>query len=750
MTGPVIDVAGKAGCVRLDRHAVFLGLPKTSTCPAHIVGQVATVHITPGLTSVSVKHQRNAQGAVYDTSTSAMRTMTVFPSTSTHAGVVITAGAESEVQEEIARSVRVTAAGAGPLSSAPEALDPRVSLSPLATTATGMGFDTCAAPSVAAMRAWLSSPYRSANIYIGGADRGCAQANLTAGWVTSVVSQGWKLIPTYVGLQAPCWPAPGSKIDPGNAAAQGVASADDAINQMTSLGLGAGSPVYFDVEQYNTGDAGCVGAVETFLDSWTQELHAKGYASGIYSSASSGITNMVQETHNPSYHLPDDIWFAHWNGVNSVYGDAYVPDSLWNNHQRIHQFAGGHDESYSGVKLNIDSNAVDGAVAPATGDQPPSPQFNLLSNASFEVGNPSPWQKCNIPDAVNLTTYTKPGYAREGTSYAEMNTSAQGGSVCQDVGIAPRPGQSHTFSVWLRTPPGTPRVSGTLTLWATGGTGESDDTNFTVGDNWTLVSVPLDITTANHSGLRAEIYLATTNANLDADGASLAAGNGQDSGLVDPPAAPPIRPSSVPRFTTRSTSVVSWARPASQSPIATYEVRWRRAAFNQGLSGWNTPAAWRALRANSLRLTLRAGDEACLQVRATDSAGRVSSWSASRCTARALDDRALRAARGWTRRTGRGYYAGTYTTSSRRGMVLTAAAVHASRIVVIATRCRGCGEIAAYAGSVRLGTINLDATMTRRQQQIVLPAFSYRNTNITIRTLTSKTVQIDGLVTTHT
>jgi hypothetical protein len=29
-------------------------------------------------------------------------------------------------------------------------------------------------------------------------------------------------------------------------------------------------------------------------------------------------------------------------------------------HQRVHQFKGGHDETWGGVTINVDSNAVDG------------------------------------------------------------------------------------------------------------------------------------------------------------------------------------------------------------------------------------------------------------------------------------------------------------------------------------------------------------------------------------------------------
>src|SRR5512138_1304293 len=46
----------------------------------------------------------------------------------------------------------------------------------------GSGFDACTAPSETTMKSWLNSPYRAIGIYIGGVNRGCAQANLTTSW----------------------------------------------------------------------------------------------------------------------------------------------------------------------------------------------------------------------------------------------------------------------------------------------------------------------------------------------------------------------------------------------------------------------------------------------------------------------------------------------------------------------------------------------------------------------------------------
>lgn len=86
---------------------------------------------------------------------------------------------------------------------------------PAQRTYTGRAFDTCAAPSLAAMRAWRTNNfYGAAAVYIGGRNRGCTQPNLTASWVKSVSAQGWKLIPCTSAPSRPARPAPAPRSSP--------------------------------------------------------------------------------------------------------------------------------------------------------------------------------------------------------------------------------------------------------------------------------------------------------------------------------------------------------------------------------------------------------------------------------------------------------------------------------------------------------------------------------------------------------
>ncbi|HEX5448632.1 MAG TPA: DUF1906 domain-containing protein [Gaiellaceae bacterium] len=237
---------------------------------------------------------------------------------------------------------------------------------------TGYGFDACTAPALDALSAWSASPYRALGIYIGGVNRACGQKNLSATWVAGATAAGWSLLPLYVGLQAPCATQAGlQKIssDASTAQSQGVAAANDAVANANVYGLPAGSPIYLDLEGYATKNAACTRSAQAFAAGWDNQLRAVGYVAGIYGSAASTIRDLQ----SIGVSIPDDVWIAHWNGDPNVFGDQYVSDSLWVNHQRIHQFKGGHKETWGGVTINIDNDFVDAAVVGGSAPPPPPP-----------------------------------------------------------------------------------------------------------------------------------------------------------------------------------------------------------------------------------------------------------------------------------------------------------------------------------------------------------------------------------------
>jgi hypothetical protein len=240
------------------------------------------------------------------------------------------------------------------------------------TVFTGLGFDACTAPSSKAMAAWEESPYRAVGVYIGGVNRACSQPNLTASWVAAQTEAGWHLIPTYVGLQAPTSSCSScAKLSSSQAIAQGGAAAVDAVEEAGAAAMGPGSPIYFDMESYSQ-TSSATAATLAFLEAWTKKLHALGYLSGVYSSSASGIEDLAGQI-GTGYELPDHIWVANWNGQQST-ADSVLPASAWSPQARIHQYRGGHNETYGGVTINIDNNYVDAAtVGSATlvsGDSP--------------------------------------------------------------------------------------------------------------------------------------------------------------------------------------------------------------------------------------------------------------------------------------------------------------------------------------------------------------------------------------------
>ncbi|MFC0629365.1 glycoside hydrolase domain-containing protein [Kribbella deserti] len=233
-----------------------------------------------------------------------------------------------------------------------------------ATRFTGLAFDTCTAPTVAQLTAWKASPYRAVGIYIGGPNRTCAQPQLTASWVNTVSRLGWRLIPIYMGRQAPCtFRANATEITGSQAAAQGTASAADAIAKAKALGLLPGSAIYGDMEHYNASDSSCQAVVLRYLSSWTKELHRQGYLSGIYAHINSGAQHLSLAYPSTSYARPDALWIARWDLNSALTGWPGISNNKWANHQRAKQYRGDHNETWNGVTLNIDSDRFDAPVA---------------------------------------------------------------------------------------------------------------------------------------------------------------------------------------------------------------------------------------------------------------------------------------------------------------------------------------------------------------------------------------------------
>jgi hypothetical protein len=371
----VVDLARDPGaCVRFDVHAVYLGHPGIhSSCPARILGRTEALLVEP-IDRVS----KPRAGAVAAWAPAGKAAVSTVPARISHeltigvsqAGVLVTAsyGDDLGTLEEVVGGATLTQDAQPAAELAPATAAAATVIAP--GTFNGSGFDACTAPSSATMQAWLSSPYRAVGVYIGGINRACMQPNLTAAWVDEQVTRGWTLVPTYVGLQAPCTGF-ARRIDPASAASQGRTAAEDAVVNAGSLGMAAGSVVYYDMEGYSTIDSACRDTVLTFLSNWSTRLHELGYKSGVYSSANSGIRDLVGAYDSTAFVRPDHVWFARWDGVATV-SDPVIPDTYWPNHQRLKQYQGDHNESWGGVTINVDSDFLDVAA----GEAPPPPPID--------------------------------------------------------------------------------------------------------------------------------------------------------------------------------------------------------------------------------------------------------------------------------------------------------------------------------------------------------------------------------------
>lgn len=234
------------------------------------------------------------------------------------------------------------------------------------TRYTGWAFDACTAPTLATMTAWKSSPYKAIGIYIGGGNRACSQPQLTASWVSSVTRMGWRLIPIYLGWQAPCtFSSKPLKMSTSTttAASQATGAAADAVAKAKALGIIGGSAIYGDMEHYDANDATCRDAVLRYLSSWTKELHRQGYLSAVYAHQDSGAAQLSGAYNYASYARPDALWIARWDKNTALTNWPTVNNAYWAMGQRAKQYWGDHDETYSGVTINIDSDRFDAPVA---------------------------------------------------------------------------------------------------------------------------------------------------------------------------------------------------------------------------------------------------------------------------------------------------------------------------------------------------------------------------------------------------
>ena len=371
-------------CVRFNRHAVYLGEPgREQICPQQAIGRTEAILVSPAsyrgalLTPVSGLSAATSTGSMARI-TDRRRHLVITVTWGKHPSTIRTAiGPRSLRTAMLATNGHRPRSARIPLRRG-RAYSRQTSSSTPATPGevfAGLGFDVCSTPPTSAMTAWgTSSPYAAIGIYIGGANAACLGGNLKASWVSAESAAGWHMLPLYVGLQAPggCCKAMSSTLTNGQyatAASQGTAAAQDAVAQAQALGIGTGNPIYYDMENYTRSTTNS-GAVLAFLQAWTQQLHTSGYLSGVYSSGSSGVTDLAANW-GTTYVEPDEIWTAAWDSTTPATpptspANAYVPTGDWACNDQLLQYYSDptkSPETYGGVSIGIDRDYVDALTA---------------------------------------------------------------------------------------------------------------------------------------------------------------------------------------------------------------------------------------------------------------------------------------------------------------------------------------------------------------------------------------------------
>jgi hypothetical protein len=527
---PVVDLRTDPDhCVTYDHHAVYLGVATAPRCPAHLVGRTDTITLTSAGGHLAHTVAATVDGRAAEVSYAPAGGATVaVPGLGVE--VTMTWATDDRADLRILSTLR-SAATVPPAPAATPAVlpGPRTlpSIAALARSAvrltgtrpsgpegraaagasTSSGFDTCTAPSLSTMRAWLRSPYRTVSIYLGGSDLACAQPALTPDWVIETHALGWDFLPTWVGLQAPCTTAVGdARITASDAVTAGATEARDAAASAEALGFGAGTPLSLDMEPFPTTDPACVSTVQAYFNAWDRTVDAAHFTSAIYLNAGYGFAALGDAYGQASFVEPTDIDLADWDGVDSVYFRS-APAGAWADHQRLHQYLGDKTETWGGATDTVDVSDVQAAVGAPSAEAPP---VDIARNPDFAVGL-SDWHVRSATSAtVARAGAVRPPAGRRYLAVAVVRHA--GGGVYQDIPTAVTAGTTYCAAVAVAAELTRGRTgSGRLTLQARRWTGGP-----TVAGSAVAVGTPLRVggwrtvracVTATHpaSDLRVEI-----------------------------------------------------------------------------------------------------------------------------------------------------------------------------------------------------------------------------------------------------
>jgi hypothetical protein len=139
------------------------------------------------------------------------------------------------------------------------------------------------------------------------------------------------------------------------------------------------------------------------------------------------------------------------------------------------------------------------------------------------------------------------------------------------------------------------------------------------------------------------------------------------------------------------------------------------------------------------------GQTACFSVRAQDAAGNVSAWTAPRCMAVALDDRALTRSSGTRRITGSRYHRGGATVLGGRRTSLSLPGLVRDTGWLVASTCPTCGRVKVWVGSISYGSVSLHSTKPQDRVLLALPGPPRTGALRLVPTADKQRIVIDGL-----
>lgn len=220
----------------------------------------------------------------------------------------------------------------------------------------GYGWDTCANPTTSQMQTmWNNSKYMYYGVYIGGGDLGCPPSHVNASWTSTVLGQGWNLLPIWVGKQNPCAQDESDhfSLDTSTAEQQGSNEAASALSAWEALRNDSNVEIEADLEfDRNENDtAACRTAQRYYVEGWDNYLRiAPKQISGVYMSSSANHMDDLSTNAHP----PNFIDGADWDGNPHTSVLLGVPSGHWAHQQRDKQY----DDNVLVMGMHIDERCT--------------------------------------------------------------------------------------------------------------------------------------------------------------------------------------------------------------------------------------------------------------------------------------------------------------------------------------------------------------------------------------------------------